>query len=468
MKCVVNPYILDSTLREGELFRVFPQNSRIRIAELLAKTRIKYVEVTLAYPPRTNPEELKELIKTIKDNGSYPVIHARAFREDFESLIDYEADSCAFYIAVSNLHRNYKLHGLTFEEALSRLIEACDFAKKHGFRYIRATLEDTSRLFIEGEKNSLEKVIKSIEELRQSGATVVSLPDTSGLMSPELVKNFFSSICNVSTLPVAAHFHNDYGLASSNTVQAALSGAKELHCTVMGIGDRNGIADLYEVCSVLEDIHGIKTGLERNSLSFLYNEFSKLSRISIPWRHPLSYSARTIRAGVHQSMTVKRPDGYIPSKKLEYDFKSPVYAVSPFISHRVVEELLSRHNVNVSSDKAREIAEHIASATRKGRAYYLVSKLIHDKTGVSIREEEIASFFGKERCYILLRLRPQLDAGEIISFLNSLEDVEFVDEVYGDADMIIHARIDASFSLIREIKQKFSSGILEMKVLVTD
>jgi len=46
--------------------------------------------------------------------------------------------------------------------------------------------------------------------------------------------------------------------------------------------------------------------------------------------------------------------------------------------------------------------------------------------------------------------------------------VEFVDEVYGDADMIIHARIDASFSLIREIKQKFSSGILEMKVLVTD
>ncbi len=462
-------YILDSTLREGELFTILPQSSKLRLAEALCDAGVEFIEVTLAYPPRTSLSDTKELISAIKERGAVPVVHARACREDMDSLLEHNSDACAFYIAVSSLHRNYKLHGLSFDDALERLKTACEFARSNGFKYIRATLEDASRLFIEEREKSVEIILDSIEKLRSAGATIVSLPDTSGIMSTRLAGMFFSSISRDAALPLAAHFHNDYGMASANTVEAALSGARELHCTVMGIGDRNGIADMYEVCSILNDVHGLDTGIQRQKISKLYEVFSSVSRMTFHWRHPLSQSARTIRAGVHQSMVVRKPEGYLPAKKLEHDFSSPIYAVSPFLSHRVVEEILSRHRISLPAERTREIAEQIASeATKDGRTSYLVAKIIERQTGIKIREEEITSLFGKERCYILMKLKPQLDAGDVITFLNRFEDVETVDEVYGDVDMVIQARVGPSSSLIKELKHKFSSNIVEMKVLLTD
>jgi isopropylmalate/homocitrate/citramalate synthase len=465
----MKPYILDSTLREGELFKVLPHQQRIKMAEALSEAGVRYIEITLAYPPRTSLEETRELVRILKENGSVAVVHARASKEDADSVLSYETDSCAFYIAVSSLHRNYKLYGLSYEEAVERLKSACEFARNHGFRYIRATLEDASRLFLEEGKGSIETILSTIKELRACGATIVSVPDTSGIMTTRIVRDFFSTLSADSSLPLAAHFHNDYGMASSNTVEAALSGATELHCTVMGIGDRNGIADMYEVCSVLEDLHQIDIGINRGSIKELYNKFTKIYRFPINWRHPLSPYARTIRAGVHQSMALRKPEGYIPAKKLEYDFRAPIYSVSPFISHRIVETILSKYSITLPAERTRQIAEAIAShATNQGRAANIVSRVIEEETGLKLNEEEITSLFGKERCYILLKLKPQLDVGELFSFFSNFEDVESVDEVYGDADMIVQARVGPSSTLVKQIRERFSPWILEMKVLVTD
>jgi isopropylmalate/homocitrate/citramalate synthase len=463
--------ILDSTLREGELFQIFPRDTRVLLASKLADAGVRRVELTVDYPPRTTSDDLKLVISALRDRGVDVILHGRAVDQDVDAIARYEVQGCGLYIAVSKLHREHKLHGITQEVALERLNACVLKARRAGMGYVRATLEDASRQFLEEGEEFLDSLGESIDDLRTSGATLVSLPDTSGLLSPALASEFFRRVKTISSLPVAAHFHNDYVLASANTIQAALQGADELHVTVMGIGDRNGIADLYEVVASLEDIHAVKTGVDRRALRDLYDYFAKLTGISSVWRHPLSTEARTIRAGVHQSMTVKRKDGYIPVKKLTFDFEQPLYAVSAYLSRNLIQSLLDPHLERVEPDSVRRIAELLAVSRSNGHGSKLenIQSVIRREAGVEISKQELSRFFGEETVYLLLKLQPQARGDEIARDLAAWDEVEAVDEVYGEVDMVVRAHTGyGKSSVITEIRKRYADSLLDLKVLVTD
>ena len=461
--------ILDSTLREGELFRFLPAESRMRVASKIADSGVRLMEVTVDYPRRTSYEDNVGVVKALKDRGVEVVVHGRATQEDMSSMARYDAYGCAVYIAVSELHREFKLHGITREAAVERLVEAVSRARGLGFRYIRATMEDASRLFLQEGEPGLDFVRTSAERLRSAGATVLSLPDTSGLMTTGQARDFFRGAGRVSTLPLSAHFHNDYGFASANTVEAVLEGAQEAQVSVMGVGDRNGIADLYEVVASLEDVHGVSTGVDRRSLRPLYSLFSKAAGVQLPWRHPLSEEAQTVRAGVHQSMTVRRSDGYIPSKKLAFDFGEPLYAVGPFVSHSLVQEIVGPYG-SVGPAESKRTAEALARRFSNGApSVSEVGDLIMSQTGVSVPRDALSRYFARERLYVLLRLRPQYRVDDLLADVSCCDDVESVDEVYGDADVVILARaLPGEGGVLSLIKRKYSKVVQEMRVLVAD
>jgi len=464
--------ILDSTLREGELFHVYPADVRMKVASKLADSGIKRVELTVHYPPRTTIQDVAPVVSALRDRGVQVVMHGRASDEDIEAIRQYEADGCGLYIAVSKLHREHKLHGMTEEEVIARLCRSVNLAREGGFEYIRATMEDASRLYLEEGEGGLEVIRDSIGRLKESGATILSLPDTSGLLTPRLARDFFRRVNSFTTLPLAAHFHNDYGLATANTIEAALEGADELHATIMGIGDRNGIADLYELAATLEDVHGVRTGLNRSSLRDLYEYFSRITGLEIPWRHPLSKEARTLRAGVHQSMTVKRKEGYIPVKKLENDFGEPLYAISPYVSHNLVQTILTPHTGPLDPQQSRRIAELLAASSRSGGTpptLDAVQEVIKKETGVRVPRQELARFFGGEKVYLLLKLHPQFPARTIVEEVLEWEGIEGVDEVYGDVDMVIRAQINYGKSnIVTLLRRRFPDALQDLKVLVTD
>lgn len=461
--------ILDSTLREGELFRVLPAESRVKVAHLLADAGVRRVELTVDYPPRTTREQNLPVVRALKDSGVEVVMHGRATEEDLSAIARYDIPGCGLYIAVSKLHRDFKLHGISEQEALDRLTESVERARALGFSYIRATMEDASRLFIEEGAASIRRLVPAGEALAAAGATLLSIPDTSGLMSPTLAREFVKTAKASFTIPVSAHFHNDYGFASANTVEAGLEGADELQVTLLGVGDRNGIADLYEVVACLEDIHGVTTGIDRRALRRLYTQFAKIAEVLVPWRHPLSESAQTVRAGVHQSMTVRRKDGYIPAQKLLNDFGEPLYAVSPYVSHNLVQSILAPY-AQLSADSSRRVAEEIA--VRSGRGLPSV-RMVHDviecETGISVSERDLGRYFGSEKMYILLKLKPQAPAASLLAALSEMEEVDSADEVYGDVDMVIRAHTPpGKDSVVSVLRQRFSEQIKDMKVLVAD
>ncbi|MCS7146057.1 MAG: hypothetical protein RMJ28_05540 [Nitrososphaerota archaeon] len=464
--------LLDSTLREGELYKVLPLPTKLRVAELLVEAGLKRVEVTVDYPPRTSFEDNVRLVNFLRDRGVEVVLHGRVYRRDIEAMGRYDVYGVALYLAVSQLHLDHKLGGINYEEAKLRILEAVELVRPMGLKYVRVTYEDASRLYMERRLDVLDDLLRFTGELRSAGATLISIPDTAGLMTPRHSREFTAYCLERSYLPVAAHFHNDYGLASTNTIESILAGAAEAHVTLLGIGDRNGIADLYEVAVPLHDVHGIDLGVNRKELARIYREFSRLTGVQIPWRHPLSEEARTIRAGVHQSMVIRRPEGYIPEKKLEYDMDAVRFAVTPYMSHKLILEIarLDGHDLNEVDARriVEEIVKRIATTGKKGSPKELANYL-SEALGREVREDMVRRFFGEERAYILLKLRPQADAIKIVSELATWEEVDYIDEVYGDVDIILKGRIKISrANLVDKLRAKFPEEIEELRVLITD
>ncbi|MEM4290704.1 MAG: hypothetical protein QXN07_01030, partial [Candidatus Caldarchaeum sp.] len=171
--------LLDSTFREGELFQPLKTDLKVELARRLADAGVKRVELPVDYPPRTTREDIQPVVEVLGDRGVEVVIHGRAVEQDVEAAAKYDAFGVALYISPTKIHRVHKLHGITYEEALERLAESVRAARRHGFRYVRATVEDASRFYVEGE---FEMLVNAVNNLGRAGASLVSVPDTSGLL----------------------------------------------------------------------------------------------------------------------------------------------------------------------------------------------------------------------------------------------------------------------------------------------
>lgn len=458
--------LLDTTLREGELYRVLRLPVKISIARALLNIGLRRIELTLAYPPRTSPEDLKKLVSLLNDHGAETVIHCRACREDVESVNKYDVWGIAVYMALSKIHVRHKFKVEEREELYRRFIDVVEFSRESGFNYIRTTIEDASRIYLE---EGLSELVETINIVRGAGATIVSVPDTSGLMTPTIARDFITDLKRCTSFPISAHFHNDYGYASANTIEAILAGVDEAHVSILGIGDRNGIADFYEVVAPLIDIHRIELGIKRESLKDLYSTFSKLTGIRIPARHPLSREARTIRAGVHQSMTIKAPEGYIPYGKLRNDFSSPLYEITPYISKRLIEEVLGDSHLDAGEIK--RLTELIGSEAYKAGGKLSVRRLkqMLSENMTSTARNKLNKLFDSEYAYFLLKIRPESSKDDFFEEMSRWSEVEIIEEVYGSFDLLLLVRLNPGLEeFIKKLDMIFGRSIEKIDVLLVN
>lgn len=458
------PKILDTTLREGELYKRFRREVRAKVAELLACVGVDRIELTIDYPPRTTREDVEAVIDVLRSYDVEIVLHGRAYRQDVEAAAKYDVEGLGVYLAPTELHRRFKLGGMSFEEAKRRLEEALELAASYGFKYRRATIEDASRYYL-GEDGGIEALARLVDDLGEAGATVVSVPDTCGMLTPPQAREFFERLVALCKTPLSAHFHNDYGYASANTVEAALVGADELHVSVLGIGDRNGIADLYEVAAPLIDIHGLNLRIRRDRLRELYETFSKLTGIRIPFRHPLSREAQTIRAGVHQSMALKAPEGYVPTGKLKHDFDKLYFEATTYLSKKLIQKALKN---DVDDAVLQEASSMIARLAEQKGGELGPREIAEALRNMNLEVDELAlqKLLKPQKAYILLNLDPRFPVREKMPEILSWSEVDQVDEVYGDADLIIVARLEDD--IVERVKRLFGDAILRIRTLIAD
>ena len=297
------PYveIMDSTLRDGEQTNgvSFLPHEKLMIARMLLRdVNVDRIEVASARVSEGEKEAVRMICRYAAQIGKLDRVEVLGFIDGKQS-VDWILDSGGKVINLlakgSLKHCAMQLHKTT-EEHIADIKETVEYATKKGFT-VNLYLEDWSN----GMKDSPEYVYQVMDALVEGSVRRFMLPDTLGVMNPLQVIEYFRKM--IKRYPQAHfdfHAHNDYDLAVSNSLAAVLSGAKGLHVTVNGLGERCGNAPMASVQAILKDQFHAKTGLVEDKLNGISRLVEGYSGIAVAPNQPIvGENVFTQVAGVH-------------------------------------------------------------------------------------------------------------------------------------------------------------------------
>ena len=238
--------IFDTTLRDGEQapgFSLRP-SEKLQLARQLDLLGVDIIEAGFPIASPADAEAVRHIATEIRR----PIIAclARCLRADLEkaawSIEPAARGRIHTFIATSDLHLQAKLR-MTREQCLENAIDAVRYARQHTDD-VQFSAEDATR-------SDLDFLCRVVEGVIKAGATTINLPDTVGFTTPDDTREFFESIRgrvpNADTVVFSTHCHDDLGLAVANSIAAVQGGARQVECTINGIGERAGNAALEEI-----------------------------------------------------------------------------------------------------------------------------------------------------------------------------------------------------------------------------
>jgi 2-isopropylmalate synthase len=251
--------IFDTTLRDGEQSpgATLTSTEKLEIARMLAKLGVDIIEAGF---PIASPDDFAA-VKQIADvvgndvfeDGYVPVICglSRAFEKDIKRSWDAvkgaKLPRVHTFIATSPIHMESKLNK-TPDEVVEIAVNAVKYARSLGCVDIEFSPEDAGR-------SEPEFLYRILSEVIKAGATTLNIPDTTGWNMPwefgSLIKALRENVEGAENVVFSTHCQNDLGLATANSLSGALNGARQLECTINGIGERAGNASLEEICMSL-------------------------------------------------------------------------------------------------------------------------------------------------------------------------------------------------------------------------
>jgi homocitrate synthase NifV len=295
-------FITDTTLREGmqspSLELTYEQRKELFF--LLSSTGIHELEVGVPAHSEEERDYIKELIKS--QYGDKVIVWNRANVRDVDASLECGAKRLEVAIPVSDIMIKKKMRK-SRDYIVGLAKEIVSYVKSKNL-YISVGFEDVSRA-------DRKFVIKLLDCIKREGADRVRLSDTVGVLEPlqtvELVK------MASSFLDVEVHFHNDFGMATANSITAFFSGAKYINASLLGLGERCGITSLEEVVFYLELIQGVYTGVNLKKLYKVLEQFMIMTNIKPSPNKPLvGRNAFTNKSSIHIDGLTKSVKTYLP------------------------------------------------------------------------------------------------------------------------------------------------------------
>lgn len=306
--------IFDTTLRDGEQAPGASLNhkEKLEVAWALSDLGVDVIEAGFPISSKGDFAAVQEVAKTIK--SSIVCGLARSIKKDIDAAV--KATQLAkrsrihVFLATSKIHMQYKLKKAE-DEILRLAVESVCYAKKF-CPDIEFSPEDASRT----ERDFLFQVIEAVIK---AGATTVNIPDTVGYTEPGeyglLIQAIKNNVPNIDKAVISVHCHNDLGLAVANSLSAIKNGARQVECTINGIGERAGNASLEEIVMSLDtrkDIYsGLKTGINKRNIYKTSRLVSKLTGFVVaPNKAIVGGNAFRHESGIHQDGILKERSTY--------------------------------------------------------------------------------------------------------------------------------------------------------------
>jgi len=306
-------YIFDTTLRDGEQAPGASMNEKekLEIAYALERLGVDIIEAGFPVISKGDFDSVKAVAKHIKNSTICGL--ARSIAKDIDAA--YDAVKAAkrgrihVFLATSKIHLQYKLKK-SEDEILKMAVDSVKYARKK-VSDVEFSPEDASR----SEKTFLYRIV---EEVIKAGARTVNIPDTVGYSTPveygQLIADIKNNVPNINKAIISVHCHDDLGLGVANSLSAVKSGARQVECTVNGIGERAGNASMEEIVMALRtraDFYGCSTDINTQEICRTSRLVSKLTGFTVaPNKAIVGSNAFRHEAGIHQDGILKERSTY--------------------------------------------------------------------------------------------------------------------------------------------------------------
>ncbi len=305
-------YIFDTTLRDGEQVPGCQLNNeeKVIIAKALEQLGVDVIEAGF---PISSPGDFKSVVE-ISKNVSEPIITAlsRAVEKDIdragEALHFAKRGRIHTGIGTSDQHIYTKLRS-DRDKVFERAVAAVKHAKKY--------VEDVEFYAEDAGRTDQEYLARVLEAVIKAGATVLNIPDTTGFCLPEMygdkIKYLRENVAGIDKAILSTHCHNDLGLAVANSIAAVQHGARQIECTINGIGERAGNTSLEE-CVMIMKKHpeiGLHTNINTRQLYPTSQLVSKLMSMPVQANKAVvGKNAFAHSSGIHQDGVIKNRENY--------------------------------------------------------------------------------------------------------------------------------------------------------------
>ncbi|MEF2229679.1 MAG: 2-isopropylmalate synthase [Pseudodesulfovibrio sp.] len=311
-------YVFDTTLRDGEQSPGATMNldEKIRMARQLQALGVDIIEAGFPIASQGDFEAVQAIARAV-DNVQVAGL-CRAVTKDidrcWEAVRDAKHPRIHTFLATSEIHMKHKL-GKTPDEVRAMVGKAVSHARQYT-ENVEFSAEDASR-------SDWDFLVEITEIAIDAGARVVNIPDTVGYTQPfeyfELIKYLREHVKNMDKAILSVHCHNDLGSAVANTLAAIRAGARQVECTVLGIGERAGNAALEDIVMALNtrrELYDVETGIVTEQIFPSCRRLSQIIGMPIPPNKAIvGANAFAHESGVHQDGVIKN--------RLTYEIMTP-------------------------------------------------------------------------------------------------------------------------------------------------
>lgn len=375
-------FIWDETLWEGAqtpaVFLTYVE--KVKLAKMMDEMGVSAIEV--GFPGISDQE--KASIKKIANEGFQQASIAassRIMKSDIDACLECGIRDISINTAYDGLQLQYRLN-MSKSEVLRKTVESVEYAKKHGAK-VNFVLEDGSR-------TPLQDILEIFQAVLKVGADRLVIADTVGFLRPLSMRYLISHVRDElqsrmkRQVPLSVHCHNDFGLATANTLAAVEEGVTYLHTCIAGFGKRAGCAPLEEVTTALELLYDVETGVDLGKLFRLSQMVEKAFAMPIQFHKPIiGENAFSYEMDENVKMMLTNPIVNEPFPP-EIVGRETVFHMGRRTGKRVVEDRLKIADIKATPIQIDEIVKRIKGtqeALDKGEAqmtFYQVKKLLKD------------------------------------------------------------------------------------------
>jgi len=305
--------IFDTTLRDGEQSpgASMTKEEKLRVAKALEKLKVDVIEAGFAISSQGDFEAVKAIAETVKDSTVCSL--ARTISGDIEraaeALKNANSGRIHTFIATSPIHMQYKLQ-MSPDQVVEKAVSAVKLARNL-MDDVEFSLEDASR-------SEFDFMCRIVEQVIDAGAQTINLPDTVGYGFPEeyaeTIGRLIENVPNSDKAIFSVHCHNDLGLAVSNSLAAVMKGARQVECTINGLGERAGNAALEEVVMAVrtrQDIFPVETSIDTSHIVSTSRLVSSITGFPVqPNKAIVGANAFAHESGIHQDGVLKYRETY--------------------------------------------------------------------------------------------------------------------------------------------------------------